>query len=258
MSTLIEATLQRLPCSIVAVYHPLCRSRMPRAAPALSPIPWAPQSRSNLQVSAIPGTVALPGTTAMPLSIPQARRLGLSVTAALVVGCAKSSVQEDSDDPTTAVWFDTGIMDAPDDMTWEAEDEAAEERESAPAEAGYDGLRPRHPEVAEADHDEAYRAGEMVHVAFDLENIGDEDYLHHPGLILSTEHPDVEVPDGNQWVESLAAGERVSMAWWAVLGPTVRSGDEVRFTASVSAWDCEASPESCPVAHTASITVTVH
>ena len=186
------------------------------------------------------------------------RLVCMSMTAGLAVCCAEPKGQSSDSDSPAAVWLDTGIMDAPADVTWEADDGTSEELERAPAEAGYDGLRPRHPEVEEADHDEAYRAGEMVHVAFDLENIGEEDYLHHPGLILSTEHPDVEVPDGNQWVESLAAGERVSMAWWAVLGPTVRSGDEVRFTASVSAWDCEESSAGCPVAHTASVTVTVH
>lgn len=193
----------------------------------------------------------------MPLLHTSHRHFSAAALAALAVGCAADESQKRTMDGTTAAWLDTGAAEAHDDVTWEADDHAPEDAAHAPAEAGYDGLRPRYPEVAETDADEAYRAGEMVHVAFDLENIGDEDYLHHPGLVLTTEHPDVEIPDGNQWVESLGAGERVAMAWWAVLGPTVRSGDEVRFTAEVSAWDCEASDEGCPVAHTASITVTV-
>ena len=120
-----------------------------------------------------------------------------------------------------------------------------------------DAVTERHPEVAETSGDDAYCAGDMVYVALDLENTGVEDYLHHPGLVLTSDHTDVEIPDAAQWVDSLSAGERVSMSWWAVVGPMVGSGDEVQFTASVSARDCEHAEDGCPVAHTASITLTV-
>ena len=77
-------------------------------------------------------------------------------------------------------------------------------------------------------------------------------------VVFTSDHTDVAIPDAAQWVESLAAGERVSMSWWAVVGPMVVSGDEVQLTASVSARDCEDSEDGCPVAHTASVTLTVH
>ncbi len=180
--------------------------------------------------------------------------LGLAL---VLSACGSSDAERKADGEATAIWADTGSEAAPGDATWEAEDPLEDADNGQAADAGYDGLRPMHPEVEDADEDSSYRAGESVLVAFDLENTGEEDYLHHPGLVLTCDHPDVEIPEDAQWVESLLAGEHSEMSWWAVVGPTVESGDEVRFTATVSARGCEDSDEGCPVAHTASITVRV-
>lgn len=186
-------------------------------------------------------------------------RLLAAIAATLLLsgstGCASDGDKGATDSAAKAAWFDTGIEAAPGDATWEAEDDATTELSDDGAEAGYDGLRPVRPEVASDLEDNVYRAGEVIYVAFDLHNTGDADYHHHPGLVLSSDHPDVEIPDAEQWVSSLQAGDSASMTWWAVVGPTVCSGDEVGFTATVSAHGCEDSDTGCPVAHTASITV---
>ena len=56
-------------------------------------------------------------------------------------------------------------------------------------------------------------------------------------------------------VASLAAGERVRMQWWAAVGPMVRDGSTLTFTATASARECEG--DSCPVSHTASVFITL-
>jgi hypothetical protein len=193
----------------------------------------------------------------MPLFTPLFRPYAFLLSAGLAVGCSPTEKDAEGDSAAAMAWYDTGTQAAPEDATWEADEEESDRASGAAASTNYDALRPRHPEVVETNGDNAYCAGDMVFVAFDLENTGDQDYLHSPGLILTSDHADVEIPDAAQWVESLSAGERVSLSWWAVVGPMVGSGDEVQFTASVSARDCEDSEDGCPVAHTASITLTV-
>ena len=194
----------------------------------------------------------------MPLRPGFSRLSVLLLSAGVAAGCAPDTRDDARDSSATpAGWDDTGMFTAPEDATWEADEEGSVDLGSVTASTDYDGLRPRHPEVAEPGGDDAYCAGDMVYVAFDLENTGDQDYLHHPGLVLTSDHTDVEIPDAAQWVDALSAGERVSMSWWAVVGPMVRTGDEVQFTATVSARDCEHTEDGCPVAHTASITLTV-
>lgn len=175
--------------------------------------------------------------------------------ALLSVGCAAEPKEAgDSGPPLSALeWDDTGLADA----TWEAAEEGDDASESTAAAQSYDGLRPVHPDIAPDADDAAYRPGEAVHVAFDLQNTGTEDYPHHPGLVLTSDHPEVEIPDASQWIDGLAAGEQVSMAWWAVLGPMVHSGDTIRFTATVTAHSCEDADAGCPVAHSASVLVVV-
>ena len=75
------------------------------------------------------------------------------------------------------------------------------------------------------------------------------------GLVLTTEHPDVEIPDGNH---GSSRWGRVSAWRWrgGVLGPTVRSGDNAVHRSSVG-LGLRVIRRRCPVAHTASITVTV-
>jgi hypothetical protein len=181
------------------------------------------------------------------------------VLAALVSSAMACTTPADKSDPygdaLNERWSDTGVETAPGDATWEAADAADTAAIVEGATASYDGLRPVRPDVANSSDTECYRAGEAVYVAFDLKNTGDADYHHHPGLILTTDHPDVEIPEATLWVDSLEAGEGVSMEWWTVVGPTVGSGDEVRFTATVTAHGCEDTDEGCPVAHTASIAV---
>ena len=194
----------------------------------------------------------------MPLRPGLSRLSVLLLSAGVAGGCAPSTKNDVPDSGATlGSWDDTGTLAAAEDATWEANEERSEDPGSVTASTNYDGLRPRHPEIAETSGDDAYCAGDMVYVAFDLENTGDQDYLHHPGLVLTSDHTDVEIPDAAQWVDALSAGERVSMSWWAVVGPMVGSGDAVQFTASVSARDCEHTEDGCPVAHTASITLTV-
>jgi len=171
-------------------------------------------------------------------------------------GCGNSGSDKSTRALLATDWGDTGVEAAPGDATWEA-DEEPPDGGSEGADAAYDGLRPLRPDVGSAEEDDAYRSGEVISIHFALANTGEHDYHHHPGLILTTDHPDVEVPEPDQWVDALEAGDSVEMEWWAVVGPHVASGDELRFTATVSAWGCEDADEGCPVAHTASITVQV-
>ena len=171
-------------------------------------------------------------------------------------GCGSTDTAKSTRGLAATEWGDTGVESAPSDATWEA-DESHGGSEPVGADAAYDGLRPLRPDVGSAAEDDTYRSGEVVSIRFSLANIGEHDYHHHPGLILTTDHPGVELPEPDQWVDALEAGDSVWMEWWAVVEPHVESGDELRFTATVSAWGCEDSDEGCPVAHTASIRVQV-
>jgi len=188
---------------------------------------------------------------------PLFRTIAATLALSGLVACAENSAVHAKADASSTAWSDTGGEAAPSDATWEADDDPSLDAAEGGAEVGYDGLRPVHPDVVSDSDDELYRAGEVVYIAFDLENTGDADYLHHPGLVLTSDHPDVEIPEADQWVEALDAGERSTMEWWAVVGPMVCTGDEVRFTATVTARGCEDTDEGCPVAHSASIAVVI-
>ncbi len=142
------------------------------------------------------------------------------------------------------------------DDVWEAEDTGASGESSTAC--TYDGLRPARPTVADDDDattDDGLRAGNLVHVRFDLENVGELDYPHDPGLILSVDTADISIPDVEQWVSNLDAGEYVQMEWWAVVGPTVYTGTPITFTATVTAHGCEDSDLGCPAPNSATLRV---
>ena len=174
-------------------------------------------------------------------------------------GCAA----EDSDDPRSGTkaptgGWDTGSYAAEDDAWTTTHDTASapEAEASWDGESGaYDGLRPAHPEVLSDPDTDCYAPEGMLHVEFDLENTGMLDFDREPGLRLSVDHDDIRLAEPDQWVPSLAAGERVRMQWWAAVGPMVHEGATLSFTATVSARDCHG--DGCPVPHSASVSITL-
>jgi len=178
------------------------------------------------------------------------------LVALTAVGCASDSKVSPGSSPNHASW-DTGEYWSEDDA-WEtsAGAEDADRDASWDGESGaYDGLRPADPEVLSDPEADGYAPDGILHVEFDLENAGELDFDHEPGLVLTVDHDDIELAEPAQWVDTLAAGESTRLQWWAAVGPMVRSGTTLSFTATVSARDCEA--EGCPIPHTASVVITL-
>ena len=170
------------------------------------------------------------------------------------LGCASDG--EVKGDAAPRSGWDTGDYLTEDD-TWEtaAGESAPEEDVSWDADAGvYDGLRPANPEVLTDPETDGYAPDGILHIEFDLEDTGGVDFDREPGLVLTVNHPDIELAEPAQWVDALASGEQTRLQWWAAVGPMVSTGETIEFTAEVTARDCG---DDCPVAHTASVRITL-
>ncbi len=170
------------------------------------------------------------------------------------LGCATEG--GDKGVPASQPEWDTGDY-LDDDDSWEPMDdgEVSATDESWDTEAGaYGGLRPTNPEVLVDPESDHYAPDGILHVEFDLENTGELDFGQEPGLILTVDHPDIQLAEPTQWVDALASGERVRLQWWAAVGPMVSAGETLAFTAEVTARNCG---ENCPVPHTASVRITL-
>lgn len=102
------------------------------------------------------------------------------------------------------------------------------------------------PRSEDADGDGRWEAGEALTITVTMENTRAEDYMHYPGVLVTTETPGVEIPmPGGGWFYGIFGLDREALSMQVIADAGIAEGTEAEFRLALDAINCESMPGTC-------------